>query len=118
MLAIGGILLATVMYATGKSRITRVVNVVMHEPIKAAYHRFYLDEVWLFITKKVIFNCISRPIAWFDRNVVDASLDLMARAAQRLGTLVRPLQSGNIQTDCIYFLSGALAIMLVLLYIY
>ena len=118
LLAIGGILLATVMYATGKSRITRVVNVVMHEPIKAAYHRFYLDEVWLFITKKVIFNCISRPIAWFDRNVVDASLDLMARAAQRLGTLVRPLQSGNIQTYCIYFLSGALAIMLVLLYIY
>ena len=118
LLAIGGILLATVMYATGNSRITRVVNVVMHEPIKAAYHRFYLDEVWLFITKKVIFNCISRPIAWFDRNVVDASLDLMARAAQRLGTLVRPLQSGNIQTYCIYFLSGALAIMLVLLYIY
>ena len=115
-LAAAGILLATVMYIKGSSALTAGLNRVLRGPIKAAYHRFYMDEVWLFVTKKIIFNCISRPIAWFDRNVVDASLDMLAKATQLAGTLVRPLQSGNIQSYCIVFLGGALLIALILLY--
>jgi NADH-quinone oxidoreductase subunit L len=76
-----------------------------------------MDEVWLFVTKKVIFNCISRPIAWFDRNIVDASLDMLAKATQLAGALVRPIQSGNVQSYCIFFLSGALLLVLILLYL-
>ena len=116
LIAISGILIATIMYSRGNSHITRFVNIVMRGPIKAAMHRFYIDEVWLFFTKKVIFNCISRPIAWFDRHIIDGSLDLMAKLTQRFATIVRPLQSGNVQSYCIYFLSGALAIVLILLY--
>ena len=116
VLAVAGIVLATIMYIRGSSRVTRIVNWALHGPIVAAYHRFYMDEVWLFVTKKIIFNCISRPIAWFDRKVVDGSLDLLAKAVQSAGTLVRPWQSGNIQTYCIWFLSGILIIILVLLY--
>jgi NADH-quinone oxidoreductase subunit L len=89
----------------------------MREPIRAAYHRFYMDEAWLFVTKKIIFNCISRPIAWFDRHVIDASLDLTAKGTQWLGALIRPFQSGNVQTYCVYLLSGALVILLILLYL-
>ena len=37
----------------------------------AAYHKFYIDEIYLFITKKILFNLVGRPAAWFDRNVVD-----------------------------------------------
>ena len=116
LLAATGILLATIMYIRGNSCITRTLDRALHGPIVAAYHRFYMDEIWLFVTKKIIFNCISRPIAWFDRNVVDGSLDLLAKAVQSAGTLVRPWQSGNIQTYCIWFLSGILIIILVLLY--
>ena len=38
---------------------------------RSAYHKFYIDELYLFITKKILFNLIGRPAAWFDKNVVD-----------------------------------------------
>ena len=41
----------------------------------AAYQKFYIDELYLFITKKIIFNYISRPVAWFDRHIVDGSMN-------------------------------------------
>ncbi len=116
ILAIAGIAVATIMYIRSGSRMRRIVNWALHGPIVAAYHRFYMDEVWLFVTKKIIFNCISRPIAWFDRKVVDGSLDLLAKATQNTAALIRPWQSGNIQTYCIWFLCGALVIILALLY--
>lgn len=75
-----------------------------------------MDEAWLFVTKRIIFNSISRPIAWFDRHVIDGSLDLIAKGTQWAGAFIRPLQSGNVQSYCIYFLSGALMILLFLLY--
>ncbi len=117
LLAIAGIALATVMYKNGNSRLTRKINWMLHNPIKAAYHRFYLDEVWLFITKRIIFNGISRPIAWFDRHVVDGSLDLLAKATQKAGTLIRPLQGGNLQTYSIWFLGGVLMITFILFFL-
>lgn len=116
VLAVGGILLATIMYKSGESRLTTVINSRMSAFIQAAYHRFYMDEIWLFVTKKIIFNCISRPIAWFDRNVIDATMDLLATATQKLGDFVRPMQSGNIQSYCVWFLGGALIIILTLIY--
>lgn len=117
LLALAGIACATVMYRNGESRITEAINRVLRGPIKAAYHRFYMDEVWLFVTKKIIFNCISRPIAWFDRNVIDATFDMLAKVTQKAGGWSRIIQDGNVQSYCIFFLSDALAIVLVLLYL-
>ncbi|MEG1685267.1 MAG: NADH-quinone oxidoreductase subunit L [Bacteroides sp.] len=81
----------------------------------AAYHRFYIDEVYQFITHRLIFGCISTPIAWFDRHVIDAFMDLMASGTQRLSLSIRSLQSGNVQLYSIVFLGGALVITLILL---
>lgn len=117
LLAAAGIALATVMYMKGESRITAKINQVLRTPIKAAYHRFYMDEVWMFITKKIIFKGISAPIAWFDRHIVDGSLDLLARTAQKAGALIRPMQSGNVQTYSIWFLAGVLLISAILFFL-
>ena len=115
VLAVGSIFIATIMYKNGESKLTTVINSKMSGLIQAAYHRFYMDEVWLFVTKKIIFNCISRPIAWFDRHVIDATMDLMATITQKLGDFVRPMQSGNIQSYCVWFLGGALIIIVTLI---
>ena len=117
ILAAAGIALATIMYMKGESRITAKINQVLRTPIKAAYHRFYMDEVWMFITKKIIFKGISAPIAWFDRHIVDGSLDLIARTAQKAGALIRPMQSGNVQTYSIWFLAGVLLISAILFFL-
>ena len=38
-----------------------------------------MDEVYLFRNKKdTSFNYISRPVAWFDRHIVDGFMNLIA----------------------------------------
>ena len=117
MFAVTAIIIATIMYKNGSSRITRGLNSSLRELMSAAYNRFYLDELWLFVTKKIIFNCISRPIAWFDKKIIDGSLDRIATATQKIASFIRPLQSGNIQSYNVWFLSGALIIILILIYL-
>ena len=114
-LAVAGIFMATIMYIKGKSPITAAINHNMSNIIEAAYHRFYMDELWLFVTKKIIFNCISRPIAWFDRHIIDGAMDMLATVTQKIGDYVRPLQSGNVQSYCMWFLGGTLVILATLL---
>ena len=83
----------------------------------AAYHRFYMDELWLFVTKKIIFRGISRPIAWFDKHVIAGTMDLLGKGAQRLSYSIRRLQSGNIQSYSIYFLHGVMILALILIFL-
>lgn len=81
----------------------------------AAYHRFYIDEIYQFITHKIIFGCISRPIAWWDRHVVDGFFNFLAWSAEATSDEIRGLQSGRIQQYALVFLLGALALILILI---
>ena len=116
-LAIASIIIATIMYKNGESKLTLTINKNCRGFIKAAYKRFYMDELWLFITKKIIFDNISRPIAWFDRNIIDHTFDKIASITQKASNYVRPLQSGNVQSYNIWFLSGALLLILILIFL-
>ena len=78
-------------------------------------HRFYIDEVYQFITHRIIFGCISRPIAWWDRHVVDGFFDFLAWGANATSDEIRGLQSGRIQQYTFVFLLGTLALILLLL---
>jgi NADH-quinone oxidoreductase subunit L len=64
---------------------------------KATAKKFYFDELYLFVTKKIIFNCISTPIAWFDRHVVDGFMDLQATISNGVSAKIKGLQSGHVQ---------------------
>lgn len=83
---------------------------------RAAYRKFYIDELYLFITKKIIFNYISRPIAWFDRHIVDGSMNGMAYVTNEVSDRIKKLQSGQLQHYAMVFVSGA--VLLTLLFIY
>ena len=115
MLALSSIVVATIMYIRANSRITRIVNVVLREPIKAAYHRFYMDEAWLFVTKKVIFRCISTPLAWWDRHVIDQFFNFTAWGTHAAAEDIQDMQSGHVQQYAIWFLAGAIALTIILL---
>lgn len=79
---------------------------------RAALHRFYIDEIYLFITKKIIFAGISCSLAWFDRHVVDGTMNLMASVTQRVSYNIRALQSGQVQQYAFVFLIGTLVLVL------
>ena len=83
---------------------------------RAAYNRFYIDNAWLFVTKKVIFRCISTPIAWFDRHVIDAFFDFCANSASWFALKIRGMQSSHIQQYCIWFLAGVVVLTLILIF--
>ena len=82
---------------------------------RAAYRRFYMDELYLFITKRVIFNCISRPLAWFDRHVIDGALDGLAAMSQWVSYNIRGLQSGQVQQYAYVILLGTVFILILVL---
>ena len=75
----------------------------------------YLDEVYQFITHRIIFGCICRPIAWWDRHVVDGFFNFLAWSAEATSDEIRGLQSGRIQQYTFVFLLGTLALILLLL---
>ena len=83
---------------------------------RAASHRFYIDEIYLFVTKKIIFNGISRPIAWFDRHVIDGAMDGLAFVTNKMSLAVRGLQSGRIQQYVLVFLCGVLIVTVLVLF--
>jgi len=83
---------------------------------KAASHRFYMDEVYIFITKKIIFNHISTPIAWFDRHVIDATMNGCANTTQWISVKTRSFQSGQVQQYAFVFLLGTLLITAIVLF--
>lgn len=84
---------------------------------KAASHRFYVDEVYLFITKKILFNGISRAFAWFDRHVVDGFINGLATATDWFSVRIRGFQSGEIQWYAWVFLFGTLLITALILFV-
>lgn len=107
LIAVAAIALATVMYRKENSLPDKFAKASCGL-WKAAYHRFYWDELYMFITHKIIFNGICRPIAWFDRHVIDGTMDGLAWLAQRLSITIRPLQSGSVQAYVYVYLFGAL----------
>ena len=111
------IALATWMYARDKQPVADRLAATFSGLHRAAYRRFYIDEVYQFITHRVIFACISTPVAWFDRHVVDGFMDLLARGANGAAWLIRDMQSGSVQRYCIWFLGGALSLTILILLI-
>jgi NADH-quinone oxidoreductase subunit L len=109
LVAIAAIALATVMYKKENPLPAKFKN-ALPNLWTWAHHRFYWDELYMFITHKIIFGCISRPIAWFDRHIVDGSMDGMAWVAQKVSFAIRGLQSGNTQFYVWVYLVGVLAL--------
>ena len=115
--AAAGIALATWMYLRERQTVANALAARFRGLHKAAYHRFYIDEVYQFVTHRVIFACISAPVAWFDRHVVDGLMNMLARATNGAAYVIRDMQSGSVQRYCIWFLGGALGLTIFLLLI-
>jgi len=85
---------------------------------KAAYHKFYIDELYLFITKKIIFNLVGRPAAWIDKNVVDGFVNLTGNTTQGISEKIKGVQSGKVQQYAIYFLIGVMGLAVLFIYLW
>jgi NADH-quinone oxidoreductase subunit L len=85
---------------------------------KSAYHKFYIDEIYMFITKKILFNLIGRPAAWFDKNVVDGFINATGSATQLISEKIKGFQSGKVQQYGIYFLASVIGLAILFIYLW
>lgn len=115
VIAVASIVLATCMYMRPQQPLADALARRFRNLYKAAYHRFYIDEIYQFVTHRIIFRCVSAPIAWFDRNVVDGFFNFIAWGTHATSDEIRGLQSGHVQQYTYVFLLGVLALILILI---
>lgn len=107
--ALVGIVSAMALYWKGSDKPTQIAK-SLGSLYKATFNKFYLDEIWMFITKSFVFKCICIPIAWFDRHIVDGFMNGIAWTTQRISSDTKGLQSGYIQAYAWIFVIGVLVI--------
>ncbi len=112
LIAIG---LATWIYSGARQPIADKLQATFPRLHHWAYKRFYLDEVYQFVTHRIIFGCISRPFAWFDRHVVDGFFNGLAWGTHASSNGLKTLQSGRVQQYAFVFLVGTLLLILMLI---
>ena len=83
-----------------------------------AYRKFYIDEIYLFITRKIIFNLIGRPAAWIDKNIIDGFMNMLADLTASISVRIKKIQSGRVQGYALYFFAGILGLALVFIYLW
>lgn len=116
-LSLLAILLSASFYKTQNTKSDKVVA-TLNGLYKIAYQKFYIDELYLWITKKIIFPFIGQPIAWADKNIVDGFMLLLAKTTSKISTAIKGVQSGKVQNYALYFLGGVLALSVLFIYIW
>lgn len=114
IIAVASIFLATYMYIGKRQPKADAMAEKFSSLHRWAYKRFYLDEVYQFITHRIIFAHVSKPIAWFDRHIVDGFFNFLAWGTHALSFQIRGFQSGSVQKYAFVFLLGTLALLAIM----
>ncbi len=83
---------------------------------KWAFNKFYFDEVYIFITHNIIFKRISAPFAWFDKKVVDGTMEGIGNKTVSLSKAIKGVQSGKVQDYAFAFAGGVFVLVLIVIY--
>ena len=111
-----GIILAFVFFKK-ENPLALQISVKMGTFLMAAKQKFYIDEMYQFVTKKIIFQFIATPAAWIDKNLVDGFMNLLAKATELFSYSTSGIQSGKVQAYGIWMLGGALSVLLLIIYL-
>lgn len=115
VIALAGIGTAALLYYKKNTR-PENVSALLSGFYTAANRKFYVDEVYVFITHKLIFRFVSRPVAWFDRNIVDGAMNLIGTTTVSVSSAIKKMQSGHMQLYIWFFTTGALLLTILTLY--
>ncbi len=116
-LAVIGILIAYSLYFKQTNRPQKLAA-ALGGLYKTAYRKFYIDEIYLFITKKIIFNLVGKPAAWIDRTIVDGTMNGIAWTTGKISVMIKGVQSGSVQSYALYFFGGIMVLIIIFLYLW
>ncbi|NOY48313.1 MAG: NADH-quinone oxidoreductase subunit L [Chlorobi bacterium] len=112
-----GIILAWVFYKKENSLADTFAN-AFGPFYKWASDKFYFDEIYLFVAKKILFKRVSAPIAWFDKKVVDGTMEGIGNKTVLISKKIKGMQSGKVQDYAFAFISGVVVLAIVFIYIW
>ena len=72
--------------------------------------------MYLFVTKKILFNLVAKPAAWIDKNIVDGLVNASGNTTMFVSKKLKGMQSGKVQQYAVYFLVGAIAMAVLFIY--
>ena len=85
---------------------------------KWASHKFYFDEIYMFVTKKILFNNVAAPIAKFDKKIVDGTMEGIGNKTVVISKKIKGMQSGKVQDYAFAFIAGVVIVALVFIYLW
>jgi len=112
-----GIGLAYVFYKKENNLADRFANAfgVLY---KWANNKFYFDEIYMFVTKKIIYKRIAWPIAFFDKKYVDGTMEGIGNKTMVISEKIKGMQSGKVQDYAFGFIAGVVVLALVFIYLW
>jgi NADH-quinone oxidoreductase subunit L len=116
-LGLAGIFIAGWMYKKENNKPEKMAA-SLNGIYKAAYHKFYIDEIYVFITQKIIFNLVGKPAAWIDKNIVDGLVNATGNGTKEISEIIKGIQSGKVQQYAIYFLVSIIGLALLFIYLW
>ena len=115
VIAICSIALATYIYKGETQPIADKMYSLAPRLHRWAYKRFYMDEVYMFVTHKILFRFVSYPVAWIDEHIINGFIDFTAWGANAGGESIRTTQNGDVRSYATWFICGAVALTLLLI---
>ena len=115
--AVFGIVMANMFYKKENDLADRFAN-AFGPFYKWASDKFYFDEIYMFVTKKILFKRVSAPIAHFDKKYVDGTMEGIGNKTVVVSEKIKGMQSGKLQDYAFAFIAGVVVIALVFIYLW
>ena len=115
LIAIISICLATYIFKGEEQPIADKMYSLAPNLHRWAYKRFYMDEVYQFVTHKILFRYVSVPVQWIDEHIINGFIDFTAWGTNAGGESIRTTQDGDVRSYAVWFITGVIAITLLLI---
>lgn len=114
---LSGIVMAIIFYSR-KSDVPDRLSSAIETFYRSASRKFYIDEIYLFITKGILFRFIAMPAAWIDRNVVDGAMNLLGITTSNMSEGIKSVQSGKVSDYVTWFFAGVLILLALIVFVF
>ncbi len=115
LLVIAGILLATLLYRKANNK-SMSLRTSLGGLYTAAREKFYIDELYQFFARQIMYKGFGKPAAIIDKQVIDGSVNGIGKGTMLVANRIKGLQSGSIQHYVWIFFVSALVICFIMLY--
>lgn len=117
LLVIAGIALAWSFYKSSNSKAENF-SLSLGGFYQSAFRKFYIDEIYLFITRNIIFKIIGKNAAQFDRSVVDGGVNGVGMSTQLVSEKIKGMQSGRLQSYVLVFFGGVIVLSILFVWLW